>query len=58
MIIVNQFVTQSEEVKMRTIDHIVSMVAYWLRASQGKSDRSDIRAKRRDFSDAYKQRFF
>lgn len=38
---------------MCAIDHIASMVAYWLKASQGNSDGSDFKAKRWDLSGAY-----
>lgn len=49
---VNQFVTQSERVTVRAIDYIVSMAAYWLKASQGRKGRLDLK---RSVSDAYKQ---
>eukprot|EP00438_Fugacium_kawagutii_P017954 Skav227888 [mRNA] locus=scaffold3865:39733:41610:- [translate_table: standard] len=52
---VNQSVTQTEGVTIHTIDHIASMVAYWLRGSSALSGRSELVAKCWDFSDACKQ---
>lgn len=54
---VNQSVTQSEGVTKLQCSHqsVVSMVAYWLSASQKESGRSDLKAKCWDFSDACNQ---
>eukprot|EP00438_Fugacium_kawagutii_P024944 Skav213201 [mRNA] locus=scaffold2826:375883:385109:- [translate_table: standard] len=52
---VNQSVTQTEGVTIHTIDHIASMVAYWLRASSSLDGRAELVAKCWDLSDAYKQ---
>lgn len=52
---VNQSVTQTEGVTVHTIDHIASMLAYWLKASEVKQGRSELQAKCWDLSDAYKQ---
>eukprot|EP00438_Fugacium_kawagutii_P031568 Skav201075 [mRNA] locus=scaffold5595:979:2202:- [translate_table: standard] len=52
---VNQSVTQTEGVTIHTIDHIASMVSYWLRASSSLNGRAELVAKCWDLSDAYKQ---
>eukprot|EP00438_Fugacium_kawagutii_P007883 Skav213958 [mRNA] locus=scaffold1979:307938:309152:- [translate_table: standard] len=52
---VNQSVTQTEGVSIHTIDHIASMLAYWLKASSNQEGRSKLVAKCWDLSDAYKQ---
>lgn len=52
---VNHSVTQTEGVTVHTIDHVAAMVAYWLKAGADKPDRTHIRAKCWDLSDAYKQ---
>lgn len=53
----NQSVTPSEGVAVRTAaDHIAS-TAYWLKASQGRKGRSDVKAKCRDLFEAYTSRY-
>lgn len=39
----------------QTIDHVASMVAYWLEANQKKSDGADFKPKYWGLSDARKQ---
>lgn len=40
---VNQSVTQTEGVTVRTIDHVASMVARWLKDSKDMANHSDLR---------------
>ena len=52
--LVNFAVTQNEGVTIHTIDHIASMISFWMRS--GSLSSSDcLVAKRWDLSDAYKQ---
>lgn len=52
---VNHSVTESEGVTVHTIDHVASMVSYWLRIRESHPTRTDLCAKCWDLSDAYKQ---
>lgn len=46
---------QTEGITVRAIDHVASMVAYWLKASKGMANRSELQAKCWGLLDAYKQ---
>ena len=52
--LVNFAVTQTEGVTIHTIDHIASMIAFWMR-SGSLSAKDGLAAKCWDLSDAYKQ---
>ena len=52
--LVNFAVTQNEGVTIHTIDHIASMIAFWMRNGT-LSDKDGLVAKCWDVSDAYKQ---
>lgn len=40
---VNQSVTQSEDVIVRAVDHVASMIVYWLKAGRKKPSRLDLK---------------
>ena len=53
--LVNFAVTQNEGVTIHTIDHIASMIAFWMKSGGTLSAEDGLVAKCWDLSDAYKQ---
>lgn len=49
---VNHSETQSEGVIVRTIDHVASMVAFWLKAAENRPGRSSLKSQMWDLWDA------